>query len=413
VTVETLPAPSSRGASPRPTAPGMTGLVVLMVGAFVGLGLLDGAGGVLWADVIEAFGVSKGVFGLLSGFGLAVSFPILIFGGRLAERYDKRLLLAVSFFGMGVACLGLFTGTGGIAVFALCLILRASGVTLLDLSNNALAMDYEQTTRRRIMSPLHAGFSGGTMLGAAIVWTALAAGGGFRSVYLGMAAIFALAVLGTARLRRAVPIPVCPTADAAAPVVALSLLRRRDVRRFAVITGLAFGGEALISQWAGIYLRDQRGFEARVGVFAIAAYGLAMFIGRVTNGPVTTWLGDRGAILVQGTTTLIGGTLIASGGPAVVAVLGCGLAGLGLAGTGPTALSLAGAAVPSATGAASGATLAGGYVGFAGGPVLAGLVASLFSARIVMAGVALAGLLVVAMALRLPNTGDRRAHDAP
>jgi predicted MFS family arabinose efflux permease len=404
VTVETLPAPPD-GSRVRVStaASGLTGLLVLMFGAFIGLGLMDGAGGVLWADVIDAFGVSKGVFGLLSGFGLAVSFPILLFGGRLTERFDKRSLLAVSFLGMGVACLGLLTGAGGIVVFAVSLTLRASSITLLDLSNNALAMDYEQATDRRIMSPLHAGFSGGTMLGAGIVWVALAAGGGFGVVYLGLAIVFVLAVAGTVQVRRTLRLPYLRSTEREAPAVALSLLRRRDVRWFAAITGLAFGGEALISQWAGIYLRDERGFSARIGVFAIAAYGLAMFVGRLSNGPLIARLGDRGAILVQGGTTLLGGVLIASGGPAAIAVLGCGIAGLGLAGTGPTALSMAGAAVPSATGAASGATLAGGYLGFAGAPALAGIVASLFSARVVMGGVALAGLLVVVMALRVPE----------
>jgi fucose permease len=404
VTVESLPA-SPRGSGVRvgSITTGLTGLLALMIGAFVGLGLLDGAGGVLWADVIDAFGVSKGVFGLLSGFGLAVSFPILIFGGRLAGRFDKRSLLAVSFGGMGLASLGPLTGAGGLVVFAPCLVLRASSVTLLDLSNNALAMDYEQAAKRRIMSPLHAGFSGGTILGAGTVWVALAAGGGFRAVYLGLAVAFGLAALWALRVRRTVQLPELQTVERDTATQTFSLLRRPDVRWFAAITGLAFGGEALISQWAGIYLRDERGFTARVGVFAIAAYGLAMFVGRLANGPITARIGDRRAILVQGGTTVLGGVLIASGGPAAVAVFGCGLAGLGLAGTGPTALSMAGAAVPSATGAASGATLAGGYVGFAGAPALAGLVASLFSVRIVMGGVAVAGLLVVAMALRVPD----------
>jgi fucose permease len=387
---------------PGLTAPNQTGLLVLMFAAFIGLGLLDGAGGVLWTDVIEAFGTSKGVFGVLSGLGLAVSFPILLFGGRLAERFDKRLLLAVSFAGMSIACVGLLTGAGGVVVFALSLTVRASSITLLDLANNALAMDYERETSRRIMSPLHAGFSGGTMLGAGVVWTALAAGGGFRAVYAGLAAAFVLAAVWTVRVRlTATDSPVTVPASPG-PSIALSLLRRSDVRWFAAITGLAFGGEALIAQWAGIYLREERGFSARVGVYAIAAYGLAMFAGRVTNGPLTNRLGDRRAIIVQGAVTLLGGVLIASRGPAAVAVAGCGLGGLGLAGMGPTALSLAGAAVPAATGAASGATLAGGYLGFAGAPVVAGLVASLFSAQVVMGGVALAGLAVVLMSFRLP-----------
>jgi fucose permease len=379
-----------------------TGLLALMLAAFIGLGLLDGAGGVLWTDVIDAFGVSKGLFGLLSGLGLAVSFPILLFGGRLAERVDKRLLLAVSFAGMGLASLGLLTGYGGVAVFALSLVVRAASITLLDLSNNALAMDYEQHTGRHIMSPLHAGFSGGTMLGAGLVWVALAAGGGFRAVYIGLAGVFALAALWAMRVRRVTTAPRTLPDRQEGPSIALSLLRRSDVRWFAAITGLAFGGEALIAQWAGIYLRDERDFSARVGVYAIASYGLAMFVGRMTNGPVTVRLGERTAILLQGVAALAGGILIASGGPAAVSVAGCGLAGLGLAGMGPTALSLAGDAVPEATGAASGATLAGGYLGFAGAPVVAGLVASLFSAQVVMAGVALAGLLVVLMAFRIP-----------
>jgi MFS family permease len=172
---------------------------------------------------------------------------------------------------------------------------------------------------------------------------------------------------------------------------------------FAILTGLSFGGEALISQWAAIYLRDERDFSARIGVFAIAAYGFAMFVGRVSNGPVSAILGQRITILIQGAVTLLGGVLIFAGGPAAVAIVGCGLAGLGLAGTGPLALSLAGAAVPGAPGAASGATLAGGYLGFAAAPIVAGLVASTMSVRGVMIGVALAGALVIVMALRVPN----------
>lgn len=367
-------------------------LLTLMVAAFVGLGLLDGAGGVLWSDVIEAFGVSKGGFGLLSGFGLAVSFPVLLFGGRLADRFDKRLLLALSFVGMGLASLGLMTGTGGIVVFAVSLLLRSASIALLDLSNNALAMDYEQQTGSHIMSPLHGSFSGGTMLGAGIVWLALAAGGGFRAVYIGLAAIFAVAALWAVKVRGASVLPRHNADQHASPAVALSLLRRGDIRWFAAITGLAFGGEVLISQWASIFLRDERHFSARVGVYAVGAYGLAMLIGRLTNGPLTVLLGPRVVILLQGVATLIGGVLIVAGGPVAIPVAGCGLAGLGLAGR----------VLPNATAAASGATLAGGYLGFAGAPVMAGAIAAVGSARIVMAGVALAGLIVAVISFRLP-----------
>lgn len=392
-----------------PLAPGSVSLLTLMFGGFIGLGLLDGGSGVLWTDVLDVFGVSKGTFGLLSGLGLALAFPLLLFGGRLVERFDNRLLLALSFLGMAIACLGLFSGRGGIALFALILLIRSFSVTLLDLANNSLAMDFERATSRHVMSPLHAGFSGGTLAGAGLVWLVFAAGGGFRAVYLGLATVMAVAVVWAIYLSRTVNLPHQREANDVSPSLALALLRRSDIRLLAILTGLSFGGEALISQWAAIYLRDEREFSARIGVFAIAAYGFAMFIGRVSNGPVSAALGKRVTILIQGGITVLGGVLIFAGGPAVIAIIGCGLAGLGLAGTGPLALSLAGAAIPGAPGAASGATLAGGYLGFAGAPILAGLVASTISVRGVMVGVALTGMLVIVMALRVPHEDQEHA----
>jgi hypothetical protein len=82
-------------------------------------------------------------------------------------------------------------------------------------------------------------------------------------------------------------------------------------------------------------------------------------------------------------------------------VLGCAVAGLGLAGVAPTTLSLAGKAVPEASGAASGAALLGGYGGLAINPFFAGAVASLVSVRLVLAGVLVAGAVVFASAVRL------------
>lgn|GEM_PF-1340028 len=391
---------------PDALSPGSLSLLSLMFGGFIGLGLLDGGGSVLWADVLVVFGVSKGIFGLLSGLGLALAFPLLLFGGRLVERVDNRLLLALAFLGMGVACLGFLSGRGGIAVFALILLIRSLSVTLLDLANNALAMDFERATNRHVMSPLHAGFSGGTLAGAGLVWLVFAGGGGFRAVYLGLAVIMGMAMCWAIYLSRTTVLPHQRQVNNVPPSMALALLKRPDIRLFAILTGLSFGGEALISQWAAIYLRDERDFSARIGVFAIAAYGFSMFVGRVTNGPISNRLGKRLTIMLQGGVTLVGGVLIFTGGPAIVAIVGCGLAGLGLAGPGPLALSLAGAAVPHAPGAASGATLAGGYLGFAGAPILAGIIATTASTRGVMVGVALAGVLIVFMALRMPKGQD-------
>ena len=109
---------------------------------------------------------------------------------------------------------------------------------------------------------------------------------------------------------------------------------------------------------------------------------------------------------------VVGGLLIVSGTSAAIIVVGCGVAGVGLAGMAPTALSLAGLALPSSSGAASGATLIGGYAGVAFIPFLAGLVASVLSVRVVLGIEIVFGVVVVAMALRLSHlmSGEVEAH---
>jgi predicted MFS family arabinose efflux permease len=362
---------------------------------------MDGGGGVLWADVLDAFGVSKGVFGLASGLGLAIAFPILILGGRLADWFDKRSLIAVSLLLLTISSFSITAGAGALALVAI-LIIRGCGLSLIDLAANALAMDYERETGRHIMGPLHASYSGGGLLGALIVWAVFAAGGNFRQIYIGIAVLFFLVAMVAVWTRRQSGLPGRSHSGDVSPLAALRLLHEPILRKLAIVTGLCFFGEVLISQWVSIYLRDERELRAAVAVLAIAVYGAAMFTGRLTNGPVTARLGPRRALLTQGSFTLVGGVLMAAGGPPMIAIVGCGLAGLGLAGIAPTTLSLAGAVNPAATGAASGAVLIIGYAGLASAPFIAGLVATVFSTRAVMAGEAIIGLLVLIVAFRLP-----------
>lgn len=373
-----------------------------MFGAFLGFGALDGGGGVVWSDILDAFGVSEGVFGLASGLGLVVAFPILVFGGRLADHFDKRSLLAVAGVLIAGAAFG-FTASGGAVALFLLLVARGIGTSLLDLANNALAMDFERDSGRHIMGPLHAGYSAGGLLGALAVWLIFAAGGGHRAVY-GMIAAGFLVFAGAAlwERRHAGPRSRLHASDVS-PHLALRLLRDRLLRNLAIICAFCIFGEVLVLQWASIYLRDERDFSATVAVVALAFYGAAMFCGRVVNGPVTHRLGPRRALLMQGLSTLLGGTLIAAGGPPALAVLGAGLVGLGLAGQVPTALSVAGAAHPQTPGAATGAILMVGYTGLASAPFAAGLIATVASTRVVMAGIAVVGILVAMVASRLPS----------
>jgi fucose permease len=227
------------------------------------------------------------------------------------------------------------------------------------------------------------------------------AGSSYKTVYLIVVGVFLIIAFAPAlvgfRDRLA-----APSSGNTEDAVSLSGFRDPIVRLAAIMTGLSFGGEVLIAEWVAIYLRDERGFSSSTGALAVTCYGVALMVGRIVNGPVVNRLGLRPSFQVQGIMTAIGAVLVIAGGPAIVALTGAFIAGFGLAGVGPSGLSLAGKAMPASPGAAAGLTLLGGYVGLAIAPLLGGLFASVASTRLTLACVAAAGIgiLVTSFAVR-------------
>lgn len=383
-------------------------LLAVMFGAFISMGLLDGGGGVLWPEVTDAFNVSDGLFGLASGLGLLIAFPVMMLAGRIADRFDKRSLLLASFLGLTLTAVALASAGNALLLIGI-LVVRGFSVSLIDIGNNAIAIDYERSSGRHILGPLHAMYSGGALIGALGVWGIFSVGGSYRTVYLVFAGIFIVLAMMAWRAR-SLPGPPKVRTEPVSITATLQLLRNRDIRLLGAVTALSMFGAILISQWSGIYLRDERGASETVRVLAVALYGGLMFLGRVFNGPVVTWLGVRRTLVAQGGVAAIGGLLVSAEGPLWLAIMGCGLAGLGLAGLIPLALSIGGVLFPRESASVSGAVLLIGYIGLAGAPFLAGLVATLINARSVMVLTAIAGLLVSGIAFRLQAT--RMVHSS-
>jgi MFS family permease len=376
-------------------------LLAVMFGGFVSIGLLDGGGGVLWPDVTDAFRISEALFGVASGVGLIVAFPIMIMAGKIADLFDKRSLLLVAFLGLTLtALLMALASAGGALLLIAIMVLRGFSVSLIDLGNNSIAIDYERSSGRHIMGPLPATYSAGALGGALGVWGIFAVGGGFRAVYLLFAAIFVV-LAGLAWRTRALPLRSTVRTEPVSVTATIHLLRRTEIRQLGAVTAFGMLGTILFSQWVGLYLRDVRDAGESERVLAVVAYGALMVIGRLVNGPVVKRLGVRGAFLLQGGLAVAGSVLVSLDVPIWAAIGGCGLAGLGLAGVIPLALSTGGALFPRGGAAVPGAVLLVGYTGLAGGPLLAGLTASLISDAVVMLLPALGALLIMAVALRL------------
>jgi fucose permease len=379
------------------------GLLPAISAGLISIGIFFGMGGPLWPDVLESFDVSKSQFGLLSGFSLALSFPVLLFGGRLTDAFGKVAVLFLSMLVLAAISFGFAVASGGIVVFAALLAVRGLGVALVDLSANTLTIDAETATGKHLMGPLHATFSAGSILGAGAVAVALGVGLQFRDVYGFLAGVLLLLALVVAPVRwmdrdrhRGSVVPVQRFRVA---------FQSPTIRLCALLTGLSFAGEIIVADWTSLYLREDRGLSGSFAAACIVAFGVAMLIGRIVNGPMIRGLGVSRATMLQGVIASAGGVLIVAEVSAAAAMAGCALAGLGLAGIGPTALSVAGISLPADAGSAAGLTLAGGYIGLAGAPVASGLIADTQSTRTTLAMVAVVGLVVVFAARGLP---DRR-----
>lgn len=379
------------------------GLLPAIAAGLIAIGIFFGMGGPLWPDVLDSFNISKSRFGLLSGLSLALSFPVLLFGGRLTDAFGKVHVLIVSILLLAAVSFGFAVATGGTLLFAALLAVRGLGIALVDLSANTLTIDAETVTGKHLMGPLHGAFSAGSILGAGAVAIALGVGLGYRGVYgilaVGLVALSLVAVpvraMDRDRVRgRAVPVQRFRVA-----------FRSPTIRLCALLAGLSFAGEIIVADWTSLYLRDDRGLSGVYAAACIVAFGVAMLTGRLANGPLIRRLGVSQATMLQGLVAMAGGAMIVVEASDAAPVIGCALAGLGLAGIGPTALSVAGITLPEDAGSAAGLTLAGGYIGLVGAPVASGLIADTLSTRGSLALVAAVGLIVVVAARGLP---DRR-----
>ena len=327
------------------------------------------ASSALWPDVLDAFDVSERTFGLTSGLSLALAFPILLYGDRLTYRISKSTLLILGLGLLALAAVGLGLSIGPILVFVGLMVVRGVGIALVDLTGNALAIDAERLSGKHLMGPLHGGFSGGVIVATLLAAGVLGLGIAFNWVYAAVAAVLIGGIVLALPLTR---LDLGDRPQTRPAFGSLADLRHPIVGKAALIVGIAFAGEVTLVEWSALYLTDVRGASGSVAAIALAAFSLAMLLGRTGNGLLLRKTGVRVSLILQGVTAAIGGVLLLLEGPIGIAILGCFIAGLGLAGAGPTALSVSGLAMPDRAAAAAGIALAGGYLGLIVSPIMGG-----------------------------------------
>jgi fucose permease len=257
----------------------------------------------------------------------------------------------------------------------------------LDVAMNGQAALIEQRYARPIMSSFHGLWSIGGLVGAALGGLVATQGLTVRAHLLGVAGVATIiAALATRWL-----VVDDSERHEAGPSFAL------PPRALLLLGFIAFGVllcEGAIADWGAVYLRE--GLHSAPGIAATgyAVFSLLMAAGRLTGDGLALQLGPAWVVRVGGALVALGiGLAIVSDAP-MIAIVGFGLIGAGLACSFPLILSAAARTPKIAASTAIAAMATAGYTGFLVGPPLIGSLAEAVTLRGALGLLGLVGVLV-------------------
>lgn len=341
---------------------------------------------------------------------LAIALACLAGGALIAMPVAGRVIAAR---GSAVVLRGALLTLGALLVLPgvmPTLALTAAATFLVGLSNgaydvaqNAQGVEVERRAGRAIFSSMHAAFSFGGLIGAAL-------GAGAAALDLSAGANFAIVGATTILIGGAVSgalIPDGPPAaghdDASQAADGTARSARAHVWALRALAFCALFCEGAAMDWSAVHLRDI-GATTAVAALGYGAFSVAMAAGRLRGDALVERLGP--------VTLARRGGLIAGGAMAVSLIVGIPAVGL-LAyvaiGSGLSVIIPLIFRAAASTGADAGVALAGvtttGYLGLLSGPPIIGAVASVTSVpgALVLAVVAAAAVAFGAPSLRTPT----------
>ncbi|MBL4627679.1 MAG: MFS transporter [Roseicyclus sp.] len=299
----------------------------------------------------------------------------------------------------GVALGPAFAGTAPLFFLAMVLVGYCSG--MLDVIMNARVSELEARHGRSLMNANHAMFSVAYAISAVLTGVAREAGWEPMQIF---SVVAVLIVVMSISLRMEVE-PVDEDARRANrfpwPTVILC----------GAIVLVAFFVEATVEAWSALHIERTLGGRAAEGAFGPAVLGITMAIGRFSGQALAERFSEHSIIVIGTGLASIGALIAAAAVSPVMAYVGFGAIGLGIAAVGPVGLAIVGRMVrPEHRTAAVARAAVIGFMGFVLAPSLMGFVSGAIGLRAAFVAVALVALLAPALAFYLRANASRYSH---
>lgn len=359
----------------------------------------------------ESLGLSTAQLGLLLLCLSGGSITGLPLSGPLVQRFGpgRTVLLGAAVETLGLASLAFGLLTGSVLPAAVGLAVVGLGTGVWDVAMNVGGAAVEQRLGRPLMPRLHAAFSVGTMVGAALGAAAAATGLPLAAQLVGVVVLIPVVML------LAVPrfLPGVPPEERAAGGSVLDAWREpRTLVIGLLVLAFAFT-EGSANDWIAYALSEGYGAGETVGAVAFGVFVTAMTAGRTFGGTLLERYGRVLVLRVAAGFALAGLLLVILGGSVPVAMVGALLWGVGASLGFPVGMSAA-ADDPARAAARVSVVSSVGYTAFLAGPPLIGLLAEtsgILRALFVVLGALVLGLLASGAAR--PVTGTTRPAELP
>ncbi|WP_285550355.1 MFS transporter [Actinoplanes regularis] len=321
----------------------------------------------------------------IAGFGLLLlcmsgtSVASIPLAGPLVQRVGpaRAVFLGSMSMAFGLAVLATATLLGSVVLAGLALLFCGFGTSTWDVAMNVEAADVERRLGRTIMPRFHAGFSLGTVGGAAVGAVASASGLPiWAQLYLTTAIVVVVQIMV---VRRFLP-HVDPEPGAKPAMTAGQAWREpRTILIGLILLGFGFT-EGSANDWLAISLVDGYHAGDTLGAIGFGVFVTAMTLGRMYGGPAADRWGRVPVLRLTAVAAVVGLLLVVFGNSVPVALVGALFWGVGASLGFPIGMS---AAADDPLRAAMRVSVAGsiGYGAFLAGPPLIGFLAEHFGVR--------------------------------